>query len=635
MLFGRIRVTLSFRIVFIAIGVLLGSLIVMNRSESNLEDKVTSFSSKEFHTTVDFNDDIRKARARVVPENIYHLMENLAKLGIKRIYWIHNAEDHCLPQPFTDPNLDLLTVATDAAHRNRLEIYGLFKPFETGRSALIYPQNVKLPKDAVTIKGIGGSYAPIAPFVVKHPQYRLKRRPIPSQKSMRISAIKLVKSDSKKTRLNKENLQIWTSEINGDFARYTEDFHFTDSLEERGERTVRVLTLSGLEIPANHKYVLIEPTVGDEKGDFSNKASEMIELYDEQGERIISTVDEGVISRGYLVHQVKTYFMLRYADDSLPSGTIPPNYGKTLPQSGFSFDGGYASRTRTLDGKQERVNGHIAAVKGKNPYTIGAMHPAYPEVRKFWMNEIINRCVKVGMDGIDIRIDNHSSWTSEGEMYGFNEPVVSEYKKRYGVDILKEPYDLQNFKQINGEFLTLFLKELRGELEKHNVSLQLHVNALMEKKLPYWDLNNVPVNFNYEVERWIKEDIVDSIELKLIPFPWGSNEGAGVEFGERIAGLARKHNKPVFCNVRLEGRVSWSSTLWLLERGDSDRPISKSDETERNVKSLVKHMDWAWEKDWIDGIIVYEVAAYTHLVPQTGEAIVAPYIMEVLAHYQD
>ena len=44
--------------------------------------------------------------------------------------------------------------------------------------------------------------------------------------------------------------------------------------------------------------------------------------------------------------------------------------------------------------------------------------------------------------------------------YGFNEPIVKEYKRRYGRDILREDFDLAKWRELRGEYFTLFLREL-------------------------------------------------------------------------------------------------------------------------------------------------------------------------------
>jgi len=162
------------------------------------------------------------------------------------------------------------------------------------------------------------------------------------------------------------------------------------------------------------------------------------------------------------------------------------------------------------------------ASAGRDAPSSGALHPVYPEVRKYWIDEILQRGVKMGVDGVDIRIGNHSTYTCEGDMYGFNEPIVEEYKKRYGVDIMTQEYDRKKFQQLNGEYYTLFLRELREALRKHGVPLQVHVNGVFRPGHFRKFRNEVPATFQFDWRSWIEDDIVDSIALKYLPCPKGA-----------------------------------------------------------------------------------------------------------------
>ena len=203
-------------------------------------------------------------------------------------------------------------------------------------------------------------------------------------------------------------------------------------------------------------------------------------------------------------------------------------------------------------------------------------------------------------------------------MYGFNPPVVAEYQRRWGVDILTEPFDVEKWKQLQGEYFTLFLRELKQELARHRLPLQVSVNYLMLRKLSWWRKNNVPMNFAYEWEKWIAEDIADSIELKYIPWRWGAYRGRGEELIEQAAKLARKHNKPVFTNVRFESRIPW----WEVQ-AEGKPPISLQDE---RLAGLRQDLRRAWHNPLLDGVILYEGAGFTRMDREKGETLVAPFV---------
>jgi len=561
-----------------------------------------AFAKKELHVAVDFNPYVMKAKGRLRPENIDAIMVRLAELGITRVYWIHHAEDYIVPQPLTDPNVDLIERAVKAAHRQGLKIYLLFKPFETGQtSSFCFPPGIKLPPDIVTIESLGGTHGMVAPFLAKHPQFRLQRRLRDEWKDKEIAVIKLVKSDARPTILTKEDLEVYTSDINGRFERMTGEYGFQDAVEERGDKSVRILTLSGLGIPASQRYFLIRADIEKERRDFANAADRIIELYDPNGDLVPCTWDEGDISRDRLKTSLGYFFSLRYGKQTEPGEWIPDWYGSSAANSGFAFDQGNPVATKTIV--------RIAVAKGKNEYLIGAMHPVYPEVRKYWIDEILRRGVEAGVDGVDIRICNHSSYCSEGAAYGFNPPIVEEYKARHGVDILAESYDADKLKQLNGEYFTLFLRELRAVLEDRNVPLQVHVNGILRPGHFREYRNQIPATFRFDWQTWIAEDIADSIALKYLPWP----KGAGGEADDRldetfrneVLEFARKHEKPVFDNVRL-----------YMSR--------------QNVPYLRGRLKQAWDDPRVDGVVLYEGPRFVSANTKTGEAQVIPLIREVL-----
>ena len=561
--------------------------------------------TKQLHVAVDYNVYVMKAKGRLRPENIDAIMARLAELGINRVYWIHHAEDYIVPQPLTDPAVDIIERAVEAAHGQGLSLYLLFKPFETGQStSFVFPPGVAVPQDAVTVDSISGTHGMVAPFVAKHPEYRLKHRPPGRWQDREIAAIKLVKSDAKPTRLAAEDVEVYTSEENGRFERLPGVFEFTNAIEQRDGTKVRVLTLSGLRIPASRRYVLIRADAGNPERDFGNATDKIIELYAPDGEAIPFTLDEGDISRERIATWLGYYFPLRYGRPAEPGKWIPDWYGATPTTCAFAFDEGSPVNSRALR--------RIAVVKGKNEYLVGAMHPVYPEVRRYWIDEILERGVRAGVDGIDIRLCSHSGYTSEGAMYGFNEPVAEEYRKRHGTDPRTEPYDPEKLRQLNGETFTLFLRELRAELKQRGVPLQMHVNGLFRRGHFRAYRNQIPGSFDFDWRTWIVDDIVDSIALKYLPWPRGAavegvgDEGADDAFRNEVLDLARKHGKPVFDNVRL-----------YMSR--------------ENVLYLAGRLRQAWEDPRVDGAVLYEGPRFVQADAETGEARIVPLIREILA----
>ena len=199
-------------------------------------------------------------------------------------------------------------------------------------------------------------------------------------------------------------------------------------------------------------------------------------------------------------------------------------------------------------------------------------------------------------------------------MFGFNPPAIQEFKQRYGQSPSTED---PNWKLLQGEYFTLFLRELKHDLASHGVRLQLSVNYLAVQKVPGWQKNNVPENFTYEWKKWITEDIADSIELKYIPWPFGGHRGSGKELTEPIARMAREFGKPVFANVRFDTGIPWREV-----QAEGSPEISSDDE---RLAGLRADIQAAWDNPLLDGVILYEGASFTKMFPATGETVMAPF----------
>ena len=97
---------------------------------------------------------------------------------------------------------------------------------------------------------------------------------------------------------------------------------------------------------------------------------------------------------------------------------------------------------------------------------------AYPAVRKYRLDQV-RELLQYDIDGVKFSPRSHSPWPgrnsgggNEGSRgYGFNEPVVQEYMRRYGKDPrTAEPDSLDElrFVQLKGDSFTDFLREAKG-----------------------------------------------------------------------------------------------------------------------------------------------------------------------------
>ena len=112
---------------------------------------------------------------------------------------------------------------------------------------------------------------------------------------------------------------------------------------------------------------------------------------------------------------------------------------------------------------------------------------AYPEVRAHRLAQM-KELVSYDVDGLILSVRSHSPWPgrksgggNEGARgYGFNEPVVAEYVRRFGRDPKQaEPDSLAElrFVQLKADFLTQFLREVKGVTGAAGRKLVLNTSA--------------------------------------------------------------------------------------------------------------------------------------------------------------
>jgi hypothetical protein len=90
--------------------------------------------------------------------------------------------------------------------------------------------------------------------------------------------------------------------------------------------------------------------------------------------------------------------------------------------------------------------------------------------------------LEYGVDGLYLCVRSHSPWPNRGSReYGYNPPVIEEYKQRYGSDPRQAASDSLEeirFVKLKGEHLTRFLREVKAEAVKFKKPVA--INATMD-----------------------------------------------------------------------------------------------------------------------------------------------------------
>jgi hypothetical protein len=136
----------------------------------------------------------------------------------------------------------------------------------------------------------------------------------------------------------------------------------------------------------------------------------------------------------------------------------------------------------------------------------GVLCLGYPEVRKHMIGRYLRLLEKGSFDGLFVCLRSQSKPADYADQYGFNDPIHQEYLERYGVDIRNEDFDLQQWRDLLGECLTRFLRELREALGAKQMLLSVGV--------PRGSVLGPPMgNTTLQWPLWIQEGLVDQLVI--------------------------------------------------------------------------------------------------------------------------
>ena len=474
--------------------------------------------------TVDFTGDA--PHAVYTHELLDEMMAQVKSLGVKRVYWIYYGDedqDSYWAGDIFYNNLrenvretvrsigEPLKAAVPAAHRHGLEIYGVFKPYHAGISGT-YPEGSDR-ADATSLQRVGGTVSLAYPFLRRYPHTLLKRRPreLPdNREAVPVRRIRLRKRDDSTTRLGKDNLQVWTSPDNYRYQRRQVDFTVSESVEAAPrevrdyygvlvtaeEAPVRTLTLDGLDL--SDRYVVVTTDFTDGAADFANTPVAMIEAYGDGPEPL--AVEVASLSTMW---QRPTDF--RTGGLEFDSGFGPllvPLDADNSPHVGVD---GWAARQR---------GGAVAFARGRNEYMPAMPCEMYPEVRRLW-DGWVDRILETGVDGIDIRISSHGNIVDDPFDYGYNEPVVEEFRRRHGYEPGGSAEDRDRIARVRGDYYTAYLREMSRRVRGLDKRLQFHLHTEAFRPDPvHGQIMGFPPNVHFDWKTWIAEGLMDGATLR-------------------------------------------------------------------------------------------------------------------------
>ncbi|HOJ30746.1 MAG TPA: hypothetical protein PK165_01620 [bacterium] len=487
---------------------------------------------------VDFPDDALSAPCPLTGVHIDNLMKLLASHGIKRVIWGYYGDGHggfLMPGIENGPDLlydmnqygyyaktieileNPLQVATEAAHRCGMEIYAYFKPYETGVS-VDFPEGSIQARLWGRLYRIGGYLSWIDPFVVKNPHLRIKRRTDDLWYGIEnevITTIKLTKKDDSPTRIRKENIEIWTSNLNYKYRKKDIDFSFKEVIEPskkdvydvygnlvtRKGQPVRILFLSNFAL--TNKYILITTNFQSTDADFAHTWDCLFTAYNEKGVEI-----PGVYATGTAIW-FPEWENFRNCGVSFDTGRGPELIYLDLPNNPQDDQIRVEGAKKFHLKGQSKAQGFIAFSRGRNLYLPGGLCETEPAVQEYWLR-CIGEMIDAGVDGVEFRVENHSCHTDTPQDYGFNDIVLEK------IDVHNDT--LAEITRVRTQAYSAFLKKASHLIRTNGKKVRINLNVDWfrdpsqrpgRRKLAF------PANIDFEWENWIDQHIMDQAVLRI------------------------------------------------------------------------------------------------------------------------
>ena len=215
-------------------------------------------------------------------------------------------------------------------------------------------------------------------------------------------------------------------------------------------------------------------------------------FWERLAEAAVRTLDDFV--RATHANGAQAYLYLPFLDEGLPGDLLYRPRGTPYPyQSRFSEENPQCLETDR---------------SGERPHW-GVLCYAYEEVRQYRLQVLRGMLAETPADGLHLCTRSYVLPAEFGDQYGFNPPIVEEYRQRYGVDILTGDFDLESWRKLRGEHLTQFLGQVKNLLQKGRQRLSLAVPRGQYLGPPYG-------NLYLDWPHWVREGVVDELVVNVI-----------------------------------------------------------------------------------------------------------------------
>lgn len=507
--------------------------------------------------TVDFNDDLMACAW--THQTYDNLFKELKLWGTKRVSWIdlgRRDDDYFHDAPYgtgtngveTFHNVgDIFTAAVEHAHKEGIELYGIFKPFDMAIAGITWPPLTLEAKDRGRIERIGGVLGWSSRLAAENQHLIMARKPSnygPAKHKV-WTRLDLVKSDDAQANISANDVTLLVSEDNLIWREYSGPIQMREVVEDypiyqstpsgskptNQTRRARVFRFENFEVTEPFFAIKVQGSTRS----FSNRLCDLVHIFGENGEETHLTYAL-LPRRAQLIQEIA----------STPTAGPPGGFEfNRYPGSPSSANGSAADPIILPLALDRGANSYIAFGRGKDRGPLAAFSPSFSETRRLWMTWI-EAMLDSGADGIDVRPGHHHADFAWIE-YGFEEPVRQEMLKRTGVDIWgSDDFDTDQWRRIRGEGYTQFLREASQLTRARGKKFVAHIDGYFDAPPGYGGGMNILADWR----EWIEEGLLDGVTGKAL---WPASH-----LSREVLRLAHAHHLPVtfvpYCNNFFEDR---------------------------------------------------------------------------------
>ncbi len=506
----------------------------------------------QLHATVDFYDEMMTGVW--TPELLLEYFQMIRASGVTRVSWIDQkdimtcggieqwnefaiASIANFPKPFN-------RAVVETAHRAGLEIFCIIKPFDLAVPSVTGGADEEFDG---RVPAVGRRIKYIVDFAAGHQDVMMRRRPSAPSGAPAVLVLR-----SREAMPPGSVFQLYHSSDNFTYCPVGAAVAAAEGACEAR------FPLAGIETG----FLAVALVAGD----CVNALGELAAVEDAAGRRCPMTL--GSIPRFYQT----------LADNHL---AVQVSEGGGFTREGFLFDHQPGVPSSIFPGERamarefrfsEAAQRVLGVALECNRCVPGAPEPAEPRARQFWLEWIAEE-LGYGFDGVDVRISNHNS-PLEWPLYGFNLPVVEEYRRRYGVDPAHEDFDMEKWRRLRGEYYTGFLADASRLVRGMGKRFSAHIPDMAFTP----PSQSTMMEIHWDYRSWLERKLVDEVTFKVILTDGFDADGAALAARCRELGVPVNFSPFLHCvdasvldraaAAGCEAFVLYeTATVWVLNDG--------------------------------------------------------------------